>query len=159
MKVLLTNSTYLHAYLGFERIFCKSLDFYSEQNDDLYEFKRDIQSKVSSVIMTHYYNNYVLPKMKIQKEVKLTPSVFNSLVGNYFLPDMMDIRITQENNRLFITFAGTDKCEMFSISETEFFLKIVFCLKIVFLMNFNFLFCFVLHLEILFFCVRKNWKL
>jgi CubicO group peptidase (beta-lactamase class C family) len=68
------------------------------------------------------------------KEIKLGEDVLSKYVGTYQLAPQFNIVVTTDGDKIFGQATGQGQFEMFAISETEFFLKVV-AAKIIFEIN------------------------
>ena len=60
-----------------------------------------------------------------RKEVKLDPKLYDAYAGDYELAPGFIIKITNEDGKLMAQATGQSKFELFPLSETDFFLKVV----------------------------------
>jgi CubicO group peptidase (beta-lactamase class C family) len=70
---------------------------------------------------------YQIPK--IQQAIDFNPAVYEAYVGDYggayeFAPNLV-LSITTDSNRIFMQFSQDDRVEIFPVSSTEFFLKVL----------------------------------
>ena len=62
----------------------------------------------------------------VEKEpITIDPIIYDDYVGEYELAPSIIIKITKEDNGIFVQLTGQDKFEIFPLSETEYFYKVV----------------------------------
>jgi CubicO group peptidase (beta-lactamase class C family) len=94
-------------------------------------FQRDAQGKVTGVELLSssgpdgvgVRTNEPLPAQRVA--VKLDPAVYDSLVGVYELAPGFEFTVTREGDQLFGQATGQGRAELFPLSETEFFVKVI----------------------------------
>ena len=59
------------------------------------------------------------------KEVRLDPAIYDAYVGQYELAPGFVLTVTRDGDRLMTQATGQGKVEIFPLSETEFFPKVV----------------------------------
>jgi serine-type D-Ala-D-Ala carboxypeptidase/endopeptidase len=62
---------------------------------------------------------------KERKQIALAPEILERYTGEYQLTPSFSIRVTREEGRLFAQATGQSRFELYSETETEFFLKVV----------------------------------
>lgn len=88
------------------------------------EFVRDESGAVTHAIHTQGGQTIKAPRIETEKSKEIDPSVFDNYVGDYELGPVV-ITISREGSRCYIQATGQPPFEMFSKSDTEFFLKVV----------------------------------
>ncbi len=88
------------------------------------EFVRDESGAVTHAIHTQGGQTIKAPRIETEKSKEIDPAVFDNYVGDYELGPVV-ITISREGSRCYIQATGQPPFEMFSKSDTEYFLKVV----------------------------------
>lgn len=101
-----------HSFIGFNKKNKKAVVVLSNSADDIDDIGLHILNQ-----------NFELKILK--KAVKVDPSIYDDYIGEYELAPNFILTISREGNKLFAQVTGQDVFEIFPLSETRYFYKVV----------------------------------
>lgn len=102
--------------------------FFAKIVDARIEFINNDKGEVTELIFEQLGMRIICKRVenvKEQVEVKVDPIIYDEYVGEYELTSDITIIITKEDNRIYAQVTGQDKYEIFPVSESEYFYKVV----------------------------------
>jgi len=106
-------------------------EFFYENSLTHFRFERDASGRTVAMLM--YQDGVDTPERAVRiadtvaepMVAKVNPAVYDAYVGQYELAPGFVLTVTREGDRLMTQATGQNKIEVFPISETEFFPKVV----------------------------------
>jgi CubicO group peptidase (beta-lactamase class C family) len=103
--------------------------FVIENSFTTIEFKRDPDSKVSSMVVDDRGNiqtlNIADTLVPVRKEVKVSEAVMDRYTGGYQIAAGFTVLITREGDKMFAQGTGQNKVSIFAETDTRFFIKAI----------------------------------
>jgi CubicO group peptidase (beta-lactamase class C family) len=103
--------------------------FFIENSFATIEFKRDIESKVISMVVNDRGNiqtyNITDTLVPLKKEVNVSQAVMDRYTGGYQIAAGFTVTITREGDKMFAQGTGQNKVAIFAETETRFFVKAI----------------------------------
>lgn len=100
-------------------------EFFWKVVDAQITFVKNEQGIVVHAVHRQGGQELIVPKIEEEVVADVDPAVYNNYTGEYELAKDMIISVITENNRLFVQLTGQPRFEIFPLSETVYFLKIV----------------------------------
>lgn len=95
-------------------------------------FETDAQGRATAVVLHQHGRDQraprlaqAPPKKEAPKEVAIDPKLLDKYVGRYQLAPSFILDVTRQGNRLFVQATAQPKFEVFPMSETKFFYRVV----------------------------------
>jgi hypothetical protein len=105
--------------------------YFFENSLSMLEFTEDAKGTITGHTFSSgtqpetYWKKTAKPVAAAPKETQVSETVLASLTGDYELQPNFIITVTRENKQLFAQATGQPKFELFAVSETKWFLKVV----------------------------------
>ncbi len=103
--------------------------FFIENSFTTIEFKRDTESKVTSMVVDDRGNiqtyNITDAEIPVNKEIALSEAVLDTYTGGYQIAAGFTVMITREGDKMFAQGTGQNKVAIFAETDTRFFVKAI----------------------------------